>query len=357
MTTSTAERIRFTQADWRRIERDWTAWWDGQTDRPMVLVSCQDRPPQGNHFVTDYPADATVDQILRLEEADLAATRWFGDAFPKWWANFGPGILAGFLGCRVETAKGTVWFEPEGEPALDQIGTQLSPANPWWQRVDAITRAAAERWAGRVAVGYTDLGGNLDVIASLRGSEALAIDLLEQPDAVEELARRVTRAWLEVYDHLDSVIRPAGVGATPWASIWSPKRCYMLQGDFAYMISPAHFDRFVVPDLVTCCGAMDHSFYHLDGVGQLPHVDSLLAIDALRGIQWIPGSGHPEPEAWLDLLARIRDSGKRVQLYVSQEGARTIVRELGGRGFALHINTQLSPHEAEDLFDELIRQP
>ena len=43
------------------------------------------------------------------------------------------------------------------------------------------------------------------------------------------------------------------------------------------------------------------------------------------------------PSNWLPLLKRIRDAGKLCQLYVSPEGARTIIRELGGRGFALHI--------------------
>ena len=65
-------------------------------------------------------------------------------------------------------------------------------------------------------------------------------------------------------------------------------------------------------------------------------------------IQWIPGDGQPPPEEWLPLLQRIRDGGKLCQLYVTPEGARTIVRELGWRGFALYIWEEMDKQEADD---------
>jgi 5-methyltetrahydrofolate--homocysteine methyltransferase len=111
----------------------------------------------------------------------------------------------------------------------------------------------------------------------------------------------------------------------------------------------------VLPDLQACCAAMEHGFYHLDGKGQIPHLDRLLSLERLRGIQWIPGDGAPPPEEWLPLLKRIRDGGKLCQLYVTPEGARTIVRELGGRGFALHIKDGLSQADAQDLVETLYR--
>jgi hypothetical protein len=111
----------------------------------------------------------------------------------------------------------------------------------------------------------------------------------------------------------------------------------MLQSDFAYMISPAMFERFVLPDLISCCDYLDHGFYHLDGKGQIRHLDLLLSIERLRGIQWIPGDGQPPPQEWLPLLKRIRDGGKLCQVFVSPEGARTIVSNLGGRGFLFVI--------------------
>lgn len=115
------------------------------------------------------------------------------------------------------------------------------------------------------------------------------------------------------------------------------------------MISDKMFERFVLPDIAACCDALDHAFYHLDGKGQIIHLDMLLSLQRLRGIQWIPGDGQPPPEEWLMLLKRIRDAGKLCQLYVTPEGARTIVKELSGRGFALAITEPMSGTEAEDF--------
>jgi hypothetical protein len=103
------------------------------------------------------------------------------------------------------------------------------------------------------------------------------------------------------------------------------------------MISPKMFEHLVLPDLIKCCDELDHAFYHLDGKGQIRHLDMLLSVERLRGIQWVPGDGAPPPEAWLPLLKRIRDAGKLCQVYVTLEGALTIARELGGKGFAFCI--------------------
>jgi 5-methyltetrahydrofolate--homocysteine methyltransferase len=209
--------------------------------------------------------------------------------------------------------------------------------NVWWKRVRDLTQGMVERWGGNVAVGHTDLGGNLDILASLRTTEGLLYDVIDQPEEVERLVGRITALWLRYYDELDAMIRPACRGTTCWAPIWSTGKTYMLQCDFSYMISPDMFERFALPDLTACCAHLDHGFYHLDGKGQIPHLDMLLSISRLRGIQWIPGDGQPPPDQWLWLLKRIRDGGKLCQVFVSPEGARTIVKNLGGRGFLLVI--------------------
>ena len=78
----------------------------------------------------------------------------------------------------------------------------------------------------------------------------------------------------------------------------NPDRGYMLQSDVSYMISPKMFERFVLPDLKMRCNAMDYAFFHMDGKGQLPHLEHLLSLDRLRGIQWQPGDGEPMAEEW-----------------------------------------------------------
>ncbi len=356
--------LHFTEQDWQRIARDWSAWWAGELNRPLVMIEGFDAP--WNDGLTDIhnlgglvinlPFDMSADQVLDYYQPRLEAKHFYGDAFPRWKLTFGPGIIAGFLGARVHPKPETVWFEPSAPVAIQDLQLQCSAENVWWQRIRDLTQRAVERWGDQVCIAHTDLGGNCDILASFVTTQQLLFELHDHPEHVARLVNQITQVWLHYYQALYNIIRASPCGTTPWAPIWSPGRCYMLQSDFAYMISPAMFERFILPDLQACCDTLNHAFYHLDGKGQIRHLDQLLAIKNLHGIQWIPGDGAPPPHEWLPLLKRIRDAGKLCQLFVSPQGAQTIVRELGGRGFAFYITQQMSADEANDFLRALQAQ-
>ncbi len=345
--------LHFDEHDWERIRRDWTAWWNHDIDRPMVVVNALEFQG-GNKFCVqgfgDWDVNTgkfPVEPVLEYHQKNLSTEHFYGDSWPRWWPNFGPGIVAGFLGANVHNDANTVWFELPGEPRLADIHPRYDPTNFWWRWVKDLTEAAIQRWGAQVTIAHTDLGGNLDIVASLRGTQNLLMDLHDAPQEVERLAAETTRLWLRYYDELHALTRQADNGSTSWTPLWSPGRYYMLQCDFAYMISPKMFQRFVLPDLEACCNHLDHGFYHLDGKGQIPHLDMLLGIKNLRGIQWVSGDGQPPPAEWLPLLKRIRDAGKLCQIYASPKGALDVVRELGGKGFAFWITDPYPPEEIE----------
>lgn len=355
--------IHFTDADWERVQRDNIAWWAGELPRPLVYLDATEPfPEQIYGKLSNYPLEMPAEQVVDIYERYLSHKRYYADAFPWWWMDFGPGIVAGFLGATVHSVTEpleTVWFSPPRDATLSELEFTYDPDNVWWQRVQAITTAAVERFGAAVAVSHTDLGGNLDLLASFRGTQKLLFDVADQPEQVERQAARLTQLWLRYYDELDAIIRPACRGTSCWTPLWSPGTTYMLQCDFSYMISPAMFERFVLPDLTACCDHLDHGFYHLDGPGEIPHLDLLLSIPRLRGIQWIPGDGNPPPHEWLDLLKRIRDGGKLCQIYTTPDGARHVVRNLGGRGFLFVIMSGsefTDPARAEGFMTTLTRE-
>jgi 5-methyltetrahydrofolate--homocysteine methyltransferase len=193
--------------------------------------------------------------------------------------------------------------------------------------------------------------GNLDILGSFLNTKQLFLAFVDSPEEVERSVNQLTQLWLHFFNKLCDVIIPAGRGLTHWAPLWSPGKGYMLQSDLSYMISPQMFERFVLPDITNCCDEMEYGFFHLDGKGQIAHLDILLSVERLRGIQWIPGDGQPPPETWPTVLKRICDAGKLCQLYVSPEGALRILRELGGKGFAFQIRDPMTKEEAEQLLE------
>jgi 5-methyltetrahydrofolate--homocysteine methyltransferase len=300
-----------------------------------------------------------VDQVLDYYQSRLESTRLFGDAWPKWFPFLGAGVVAAFLGAELLCApnEGTIWFEPARPMDNYDIRTLYDEQNMWWQRIQQLTQTAVDRWGNRVCVGFTDLGGNLDILASLRDSQDLLMDLLDSPEHVEVACQQITTLWERYFDELWETTQRTGRGSTPWAPIWALGSCYMLQSDFSAMISPKMFERFVLPDLNACCQELDYAFYHMDGKGQIPHLDLLLSIEKLRGIQWIPGEGQSPPEGWLPLLKRIREAGKLCQLFVSAAGALEIIRHLRGKGFAFYITDSLNDDEAKAFLKEINSVP
>jgi 5-methyltetrahydrofolate--homocysteine methyltransferase len=353
----------YMDADWVRLEQDWTAWWHGALERPLLVLTT-------NHFdsdvdanaidiwdqLTQFPPEAPVSRLLEQGQLWLETTHYYADAYPNWSPNFGPGIVAGFLGARVEHGDHTTWFHPLGATTLEGVTVTYDPANVWWRQVQAVTRAAVQRWGSQVTVGFTDLGGNLDILASLRGTQDLLLDLHDAPEEIDRLLPQITDAWLRYYNALAAVIGPAGRGFTCWGPCWFPRPGFFLQSDFSYMISPKAFERYVMPDLARCCTALEYPFYHLDGKGALKHLDLLCDLPGLRGIQWVPGDGQPPADQWPEVLRRIRAAGKLCQVFADRQGAWTIAKELGGRGFLLYIVEDLTDQEAEDFVHAFWRE-
>ncbi|MFA7344369.1 MAG: hypothetical protein WC003_08705 [Terrimicrobiaceae bacterium] len=350
--------IPFSDEDWSRLERDWTAWWNHELDRPMLVAAgtvLAGRPApawwkgcgETGKLAHDIPAEAVAEEIWN----DIRRIPLAGDAWPRFWINFGPGIAAAFVGGDAHPTKDSMWFYPGiwKDKPLREIRPAYDADNRWWRRVRDLTRACAAVFDGCAQVGFTDIGGGLDIAASLRETQPLLLDCMDDPDGVGELCRLITPLWLRYYEELAAEIVPAGRGTSAWTPLWSPGRTCTMQCDFSYMIGPDQFAEWVVPDLAACCARLDHGFYHLDGKGQIPHLDHLLDIPGLKGVQWIPGDGQPHAAdpAWWPLLKRIRDAGKLVQIYSPADAVLRMAREVPLTGITIETWTPDRRNQAE----------
>jgi len=167
-----------------------------------------------------------------------------------------------------------------------------------------------------VQVAMTDLGGTLDVLASFRPVQLLLMDLCDHPERVEELTWRLHELWWQYFGRIDAILRSGGNPAyTAWTPLFSQEPYYMLQCDLSYMIGPDMFRRFVLPELAASCRRLGNAAYHLDGPGQIPHLDMLLGIPELKLIQYVPTRQARDATKYPDLYRRIRRGGKLIQVF------------------------------------------
>lgn len=309
----------------------------------MLNVNCArtpDREPprlrprgQDSHYGLDVePAD-----IVDVWDYRLAGREFLLEGHPQCWPNFGPGTLAAFCGCDLLCDDHTTWFLPRRLMPARDWHPAMDMENRWLRHICTLTRVAAERWQGQVMIGMTDMGGASDVVASFLTSDRMLTELYDDPTEVERLMWTTHTLWWQAYREIDKSFRAANPGYSYWTTIFSEKPYVMLQSDFCYMIGPEMFDRFIRPELVASCRQLPHAFYHLDGIGELPHLDSLLAIPELQGIQWVQGAGQPGPMHWLDVYRRILRAGKHLQVTGPVDEKLEALERLAGEGYNIGL--------------------
>lgn len=352
--------IRFSGEDWVRIKENYDKWWNKELERPLIKATLQeDYDYQGNipllSQATCHRLDISAEDVIERIHVQLEQQEYLGDAFPMInFDCFGPGVVAAFLGADLDNSSGNVWFHYNRHPELEDMYFEYKKDNVWLNRIKDIYGAGIKKWKGNVLMGMPDLGGVMDVLATLRGSDNLLMDLYDEPEQVKRLSREIQDLWLAYYKELNEVLQPVNPGYTDWSGLYCSEPSYVVQCDFSYMIGPDMFREFVAKDLADLCGALSHSLYHMDGKGELAHLPQLIAIDSLDAIQWCPGEGVPRPMEWMDVYRQLRQSGKNMHILGDEDDLRAIAGEIGAKG--LYSNLNVRPCSQREDMQKLLRE-
>lgn len=331
-------------------------WWRGELDRPLVYgLICDAYAPshsskapflnQSNCHDLSFSAEEIVDAM----DARLSCFEFIGDGYPHINMDcFGPGVLAAFCGARLDNSSGNVWFFPAEKKEIGDVKIKYDPCNPWAQRIKDIYRAGIQRWNGTVIMGMPDLGGLLDVIATFCGTEELLFALIEEPEQVLRLVSEAQAAWHEAYEDFARVLAPQK-GFSDWSRLLSSTPSYILQSDFSYMIGPDMFREFVLQSLCEDTRRLSNTIYHLDGVGQLAHLDELLKIKELNAVQWVPGDGQPAPPHWIEVYEKIAAAGKQMMVLGSPGDFLQVLERLHGTPYGCFTFTASSRDYAQKI--------
>ena len=329
------------------VERYRVFWAHEDTDRPIFNMTVGNANASWDYDAPQNPRERWENLEARDKWSRFAMenTTYYGEAIATDWVNFGPGALAAMVGSNYVPDENTIWFG-KGDYYLktwDNIDDlRLQKDARMYNLVLDMTRMLIDRNDGSYTVGISDLGGNLDILASLRGTLELLVDLYDYPDIVLHATEVIDKAWMEYYSLLRNLIKESGQsGHTTWLGPWCETSYYPLQCDFAYMISPKDFEKFVMPSMVRTTGFLDHSIFHLDGQGQIAHLDQLLSLPKLDGIQWVPGDGSPPvwEDQWFPMYKKIQDANKCLVLhgFDTADKVEKVVKTLSPKGLWLGI--------------------
>ncbi len=332
------EIINFMLPEWKEARlRNW--WKGGDQSTPCIAASVL-KPdaelPQTESLETFW---TDVDFIMDRKMAEIDQTIHYGCAVPHHYIDQGSSAMAGVLGCPLKFVDmETVWAHPRGKTLQVAFATTLHSETPVYARIRELTRRSAALAKGHHFVAHFALEGMSDLLAALYPIEEFLMDTLDEPEEMLRAVEHLSGLWLEAFRENQQLIDSSGnLGGIGWPGIWAPGSTFPLQEDVAYNLSPDQFRQFLIPALRKHMAAMECPFFHLDGIGMLPHLPALLELDELPVIQWVPGAGKWEVTQWFDVIRRITGAGKGIQLYVAADEVAPLVEAVGSNRLFLII--------------------
>ncbi len=332
--------------NWEETKKRYVEYWNRENhDRPLISVKA---PKESCKYikVPERIDDCFLDPeyVISAGRASLESTYFGGEAYPILWPNLGPDIFGAFYGLDLKFAPGTSWAIHR----FAEYDNLHFIEDSWYKKIKEMTKAMLTDSKGDYFVGITDLHTGTDGLASITGPQKLCIDMIDNPDSVKKGVDILFEGFKKVVNETYEMSLNYQTGSTNWLGVWHPGKWYVTSCDFSCMISNNMFKEFVLPELLNEIKHLDASIYHLDGPGALKHIDSLLDIAELKGIQWVYGAGQPSAKHWIPILKKIQNKGKLIHVSVTPDDITPLIENLRPEGVMFELWCS-SEQEANDI--------
>lgn len=293
-----------------------------------------------------------VDYQLHAYENSLKGVEFLGETFPVFWPNLTAIAYNLFLGQKAEFDDVTAWAHPCIDDLNDLPELKVQRDNIYFRTIEALTERALERVDGRFLVGYTDMYAGIDCTLGLRGAERMCMDLVLEPEGINNLINRAFGEYEDVYQYFDSNLKRHNQLSVTWMNLPCQETFNVLACDFATNISCDHFDEFCMPVIRREAELFTHNVFHLDGPGVAKNIDSVLTLPNLKAIQWVQGYGDDLPiMQWIPLIQKIQEAGKSVIVDLELHELDDFMSKVDPTGIMLWIPAE--PKDQRDVLDRV----
>ncbi|NLY98611.1 MAG: hypothetical protein GX082_14540 [Clostridiaceae bacterium] len=263
-------------------------------------------------------------------------------------------IFSAWCGCTYHFGETTTWTEPvilDWEKDFDK-GT-LDLEHPLLFAMNRYIDCLLELGKESFIVGHTDYHPGGDHLAALRDPANLCIDLLENPEYVKLALEKSYKEYFYIYERFYKKLKNAGMPITSWLPGVSKEKYFIVSCDFSYMIGREMFNEFFLPGIMEECKYLDHSIYHLDGIGALRHLDTVLDIKELGAVQWVCGAGNEGYARWVPVYQKIQAKRKGVYLDIHIRELDLVFETLKPDGVWFH---HISGIKDKEMLDSVVKR-
>lgn len=268
--------------------------------RHQVLLPAQLQP---GVFVTDYEFASSRQKVLCDDWIPFNAA-W--RAIP--W-------LEAICGCPVHCASGSL----AAGGIADSLNSLLQPpitAHTSWcdclreQTISLIRGCPPDAW-----ISPTILRGPSDVLAAMRGLTEFYLDVIDAPELVRELARRINDVFLDLLRVHFEWVKPKLGGYGHIYGYWSPEKTIVIQEDALGSCAPRIYRDLFRESNARIVKELGHGvLFHLHSTG-FRHYRDVLEIEGLVGLQLTVEANGPPLRDLAPVLSEVLER-TRLMLYV-----------------------------------------
>jgi len=353
--------------NWTETQERLTALWEGKpTDRPCIAVTVSrqqqtfDKPADKydkKQWGTAAPPTAEAqwldpDWVVGNALSKIEGAWWGGEAIPSYL------VMAGWLislGGKPHFDNRTIWFEQFPVDFDKPHPFHHNPADPWVQRHERLFMAMAKA-AGKddFLLGSPAILPAHDLLSMHMGTQEFLYALMDQPEWILQAITDGTRELIQARQALMRRVQAQHdlwYGNAGWMPFWAPVPFIGTQSDVSCMLSPEHFEQFVIPELNMWSQACGPMWYHLDGGDAIQHLPRLLSLPYLKVVQYVPRPCEPlNGIEHLVLYRKIQESGRIVHIEVNKDQVEPLCRALDPRLLMLDVSYACETiSEAEEL--------
>ncbi len=215
----------FSRTENKQKRERFIKWWQGK-GLVLNITAPESQPPDVDspvqpEDIKQIYLDAKFRALQNLH--NIAYTYYGGESFLNMNTMIGSGNLATFLGSEPGFSRRTVWFnswisDPDntGRLTFDSDNKHSKDQMKIIAECLIVSR-------GKYLVGMPDLIENIDILASLRGTDKLMMDMIERPEFVKEKVFEINQAFFEVFDLIYNKIKGDDGGNVFTAfGLWGP---------------------------------------------------------------------------------------------------------------------------------------
>jgi hypothetical protein len=216
-------------------------------------------------MVSQYMEDC--ERLFYESESCSGDFIWSGSAF------WGIPWVEAVLGCSIHASKstGSINSSPPVDFKEDKKIPHFDRKSPWVVKTGEFLRTLAQKSDGRWPIGTTRMRGISDLLSALYGGVEFVYAMLENPNEVKEVCKKITDLWIN-YGKYQLELIPTfygGIGTYSY-NLWAEIDTVFLQEDAAALLSPDLYDEFIRPCNEEIVKAFHGCIIHQHSTGFVP---------------------------------------------------------------------------------------